>query len=93
MRHLNCFLKIHSVHLQTFYQMKSIWKGNGRMQFRKLPTLQCTRMLQMGNIYYSKLRKLLQNDNGLLLGTWAVFFGTRHCGSNEFAYTREKQSL
>ena len=24
-------------------------------------------------------RNLLQNDNSLLLGTWAVFFRTRHC--------------
>ena len=33
MRHLNCFLTIHLVHLQTFCQIKSIWKNNGGCNF------------------------------------------------------------
>ena len=36
----------------NFCQIKSIWKGNGRLQFRKFPILQCTRLLQMGNFYF-----------------------------------------
>ena len=36
--------RLHSALLQTFYQNNWFWKGNGRLQFQKYPTHQCTKM-------------------------------------------------
>ena len=39
----NCFQTIQSALLQTFYQNKEIWRGNGRLHFQKYPTHHCTK--------------------------------------------------
>ena len=45
--HLRNFCQtIHSALLQTFYRSNWIWKVNGWLQFRKYPTLRCTKISQ-----------------------------------------------
>ena len=65
MRLRNCFQKRHSFLPRNFYRSNWIWKANGRLQFQKYPTHQCTKMLQRGTSSFStkkfsKLSKSLE---------------------------------
>ena len=48
----NFFQPIHWALLQIFYQRNWIWKGSGRLQFRKYPTHQCTKVSRRENFCF-----------------------------------------
>ena len=51
--HLHNFSQTkHWALLQTFYQSNWIWKVNGRLQFQKDPTHQCTKLLPRENLCF-----------------------------------------
>ena len=56
--------------LQTFYQSNWIWMVNGRLQFQKYPTHQCTKMLRRENLC-SFTRNVRSHKNSI---TWNLVF-------------------
>ena len=52
----NYFQTIHWALTETFYQSSWIWKVNGRLQFPKNPTHQCTTMLLMESSWYLTMK-------------------------------------
>ena len=67
---LNFFQTIYWDLLQIFYQSKSIWKVNGRLQFQKKSTHQCTKMLRMVTLCFMAKRFQIHQN----CFTWNLVF-------------------
>ena len=69
--------------IKFFRIIKWIWVDNGCLQYPKFPTIRCTRMWKMRNFHF--MTQFTPKRH--ILGTWVVFFRTRHCGSQTLRET------
>ena len=70
MHQRNYFQPKHWALLQTSYQSNWTWMVNGRLQFQKYPTHQCTKMLRRENLCFLT-RNFQSHQNSI---TWSLVF-------------------